>query len=179
MQYLWNILFIMCETLFAKNYAHVFVMPCFVVIVWSVVVDSYYPFSHIRLSCDTVKWCLNYVSAIEFYQRTKKHGKPRRVSIFLLRTWWRHQMETFFALLAICAGNSPVIGEFPAQRPVTRGFDVFFDLRLNKRISKHCEDGDLRRYRVHYDVTVMNCSACLNSIPFWSAATWQRIRTKR
>ena len=29
-----------------------------------------------------------------------------------------------------------VPGEFPAQRPVTRSFDVFFDLRLNKRLSK-------------------------------------------
>ena len=45
-------------------------------------------------------------------------------------------METFSALLAICAGNSQVPGEFPAQRPVTRGFDVFFDLRLNKRSSE-------------------------------------------
>ena len=50
--------------------------------------------------------------------------------------WWRLQMETFFVLLAICAGNSPVPGEFPAQRPVTRSFDVFFDLPLNKRLSK-------------------------------------------
>ena len=50
--------------------------------------------------------------------------------------WWRHQLETFSALLAICAGNSPVTGEFHAQRPVTRSFDVFFDLRLNKRLSK-------------------------------------------
>ena len=41
-------------------------------------------------------------------------------------------METFYALLAICAGNSPVNG----QRPMTRSFDVFFDLRLNKRLSK-------------------------------------------
>ena len=40
------------------------------------------------------------------------------------------------ALLAICAGNSPVTGEIPAQRPVTRSTDVFFDLRLNKRFSK-------------------------------------------
>ena len=47
-------------------------------------------------------------------------------------TWWRHQMETFSALLAICARNSP----FPAQRPVTQSFDVFFVLRLNKRLSK-------------------------------------------
>ena len=44
-------------------------------------------------------------------------------------------METFSALLAICAGNSPVPGEFLAQRPVTRSFDVFFDLRPNKRLS--------------------------------------------
>ena len=49
---------------------------------------------------------------------------------------WRHQMETFSALLAISAGNSPVPGEFPTQRPVTLSFDVFFDLRLNKRLSK-------------------------------------------
>ena len=51
-------------------------------------------------------------------------------------TWWRHQMETFSALLVICAGNSPVAGEFPAQRPVTRSFGVFFDLCLNKPLSK-------------------------------------------
>ena len=52
-------------------------------------------------------------------------------------TWWRHQMETFSVLLAICAGNSPVIGEVPTQKPVTRSFDVFFNLRLNNRLSKH------------------------------------------
>ena len=62
-------------------------------------------------------------------------------------------METFSALLAICAGNSPVSGEFPAQRPVTQSFDVFFDVRVwvNTR-----EAGDLRRYRIHYDVVVMD-----------------------
>ena len=51
-------------------------------------------------------------------------------------SWWRHQMEAFSALLAICAGNSPVPGEFPTQRPVTQSFDVYFDLRLNKRLCK-------------------------------------------
>ena len=50
--------------------------------------------------------------------------------------WWRHQMETFSALLAISLGNSPLTGEFPAQRPVTRSFDVFFDLHLKKRLSE-------------------------------------------
>ena len=53
-----------------------------------------------------------------------------------MSSWWRHQMKTFSALLALCAGNSPATGEFPSQRPVTRSFDVFFDLRLNKRLSK-------------------------------------------
>ena len=54
----------------------------------------------------------------------------------LPNSWWRHQMKAFSALLALCAGNSPVIIEFSAQRPVTRSFDVFFDLRMNKRLSK-------------------------------------------
>ena len=45
-------------------------------------------------------------------------------------------METFSVLLAFCARNSPVTGKFPAQRPVTRSFDVFFDLRLNRRLNK-------------------------------------------
>ena len=41
-----------------------------------------------------------------------------------------------FRVTGHLCGNSPVTGEFPAQRPVTRSFDVFFDLRLNKRLSK-------------------------------------------
>ena len=45
-------------------------------------------------------------------------------------------METFSALLAICAGNSPIPSEFPAKRPVTHSFDFFFDLRPNKRLNK-------------------------------------------
>ena len=49
---------------------------------------------------------------------------------------WRHQMETFSALLALYEMNPPVAGRFLSQRPVTRGFDVSFDLRLNKRLRK-------------------------------------------
>ena len=60
----------------------------------------------------------------------------RLTSLVLGQSWRRHQMETFSALLAICVGNSPVPGEFPTQMPVTWSFDVFFDLRLNKRFSK-------------------------------------------
>ena len=55
-------------------------------------------------------------------------------------SWWRHQMETFSALLVICAENSLVPGEFHAQRPVTRSFGVFFDLHPNKRLSKQSRD---------------------------------------
>ena len=40
------------------------------------------------------------------------------------------------ALLALCAGNSPVTGEFLSQMPMAQSFDVFLDLRLNKRLSK-------------------------------------------
>ena len=54
----------------------------------------------------------------------------------IVRSWWRHQIETLSAFLAICARNSPVTGKFPAQRAVTPNFDVFFDLRPNKRLSK-------------------------------------------
>ena len=63
-------------------------------------------------------------------------SKPSIWRITWSLSWWRHQMETFSALLAICAGNPPVTGEFSAQRPVTLSFDVFCDLRLNKRLSK-------------------------------------------
>ena len=74
-----------------------------------------------------------------------------------VKTWCRHQMETLSALLAICAGNSPVPGEFPAQRPVM--LSLMFSLIcvwINGWVNNR-EAGDLRRYRSHYDVTVMYC----------------------
>ena len=70
-------------------------------------------------------------------------------------SWWRHQMETFFAFLALCAWNSPVTGEFPMQRPMARSFGVFFDLHLTNGWVNNRDAGDLRRYRAYYDVTVM------------------------
>ena len=69
--------------------------------------------------------------------------------------WWCHRLEIFSALLAICAGNSPVPGEFPAQRPVTRSFDVsLICVRINGPVN-NSDAGDLWRHRVHYDVIVM------------------------
>ena len=79
-----------------------------------------------RLEADRLPWLQHKCMFIE-YISMNRHRNLRA---------WRHQMKTFSVLLGICAGNSPVPGEFPAQRPVTRSFDVFFDLRLNKRLSK-------------------------------------------
>ena len=66
--------------------------------------------------------------------------------------WWKNILLVMFKMLGIhhdvikwkhfprywpfCAGISPVTGEFPSQRPVTRSFDAVFDLHLNKRLSK-------------------------------------------
>ena len=84
-------------------------------------------------------------------------------------------METFSALLAICAGNSPVRGEFPAQRPVTRSFDDFFDLRLKKNDwVNNGEAGDLRRYQAHYEVTVTNKME--GKLPFYHWWNEKRIK---
>ena len=65
-------------------------------------------------------------------------------------------METFPALLDICVGNSSVPGEFPTRRPVTRSFDIFFDLGPNNGWVNNGEAGNLRRHRSHYNVIVMN-----------------------
>ena len=74
--------------------------------------------------------------AIHRLERTIRQWTLSHEGNMIFYTWWRYQMEILSALLAICAGNSPVSGEFPAKKLVTRSFDVFFDLYLNKRFSK-------------------------------------------
>ena len=92
----------------------------------------------------------------------------------------RHQMEIISTLLALCAGNSPVIGEFPAQRSVMWSFDVFFDLHLNKRLSKqasgwwfemlshslwlHCNVDICHKICIQFDCT----SFCCDILSAWS-----------
>ena len=72
-----------------------------------------------------------------------------------ISSWWRHQVETFSALLALCAGNSPVTGDFP-HKGQWRGALIFslvcawINVWVNNR-----DAGDLRRHHAHYDVTVM------------------------
>ena len=64
-------------------------------------------------------------------------------------------METFSALLALCAGNSQVTGEFPSQRPVTRSFDIFLNAAWTNGWENNRDAGDLRRHRAYYNVAVM------------------------
>ena len=95
---------------------------------------------------------------------------------------WRHQMETFSALLTLSEGNHQSPVDIRPQRPVTCSFDVFFDLRLNKRGSKksrswwfeapsrslwrHCNDHDFRSgFRFGFGINV------------WSPAFWTAIVT--
>ena len=77
---------------------------------------------------------------------------PRRK---LFEAWWRHQMETFSALLALCVGNSPVSGEFP-HGCQWRGALMFSLICtwINAWVNNR-EAGDLRRHCAHYDVIVM------------------------
>ena len=72
----------------------------------------------------------------------------------------------FSALLALFVGNSMVTGEFPSQRPVTQSFDVFFDLRLHKRLSKQsgCQwfETQLRSYWRHCNAEINSAQKGLN-----------------
>ena len=90
----------------------------------------------------TIFWLHTHIPQFHFFSFSvvvvavglRRPGGADTIYLTKSNSWWRHQMETFSALLAIYAGNSPVTGEFPAQRPVTRSFDVFFYLRLNERL---------------------------------------------
>ena len=77
--------------------------------------------------------------------------------VITIKTWWLHQMETFSALLAICAGNSPVPVNSP-HKGQWRGALMFslICVWINDWVNNR-EAVDLRPYRVHYDVILMNC----------------------
>ena len=78
-----------------------------------------------------------------------------------LKPWWRHQMETFSALLALCAGNSPVNSPHKGQWRGALRFS-FICASINGRVNNHGA-GDLRRHRAHYDGIVMRKFDSLNS----------------
>ena len=74
----------------------------------------------------------------------------------IYKTWWRHQMESFSALLALCAGNSPGPVNSP-HKGQWRGALMFSLICawINDWVNNR-EAGDFRRHRGHYDVIVMN-----------------------
>ena len=77
------------------------------------------------------------------------------VAVKARMSWWRHQMETFSALLALCAGNSPVPVN-STHKGQWRGALMFslICVWINDWVNNR-EAGDLRRYCAHYDVFVM------------------------
>ena len=72
--------------------------------------------------------------------------------------WWRHQMKTFSALLALCAGNSPVPGNSPHNGQWRRALMFSLICVWTNGGVNNPDDGDLRRHRAHYDVIVMSVS---------------------
>ena len=78
----------------------------------------------------------------------RKHWAGLLVMMYV--AWWRHQMETFFPLLALCEGNSQVTGQW-------RGALMFSLIcAWTNGWAKHRDAGDMRRHRAYYDVTVMD-----------------------
>ena len=97
-------------------------------------------------------------TCIDFNKRVDIANNVWTGYLFICLTWWRHQMQTFSALLAICAGNSPVPVNSPHKGP-WRGALMFslICVWINGWVN-NCEPGDLRGYRAHYDLTVMICN---------------------
>ena len=88
-------------------------------------------YDHIAMS-----WCLTGVGNWLCSNGTTYLRTVAIIVLLHVHAWRRHQMESFSVLLALCVGNPPVTSGFPSQRPVTRRFDVFFDVRLNERLRK-------------------------------------------
>ena len=113
---------------------------------------------HILCHRIMIIFCLEWDMKNEYMISDVKSDLKRRYchKIQYSLSWWRHQMETFSAALAICAGNSPVPGEFPPHKGQWRGalmFALICAWKKNDWVHNR-EAGDLRRYRAHYDVIV-------------------------
>ena len=97
-----------------------------VMYVWIIGLTIYFILTLWILCGWVIRWCRVSDSRVDCVNKENTALLQGQTTMW----WWRHQMETFSALLAICVGNSPVTCEFLAQR----SFDVSFD--LNKRLSK-------------------------------------------
>ena len=123
------------------------------------------------------RFCCIYLEIWDnYFWKTVPALQHIQIYVQTTKSWRRHQMELFYALQALCAGNSPLTGEFPAQRPVTRNFDVFFDLYVNKRLSKQSwgwwfETSSCLLWRHSNDIRhpwpavyIVQCMACYHPI---------------
>ena len=81
------------------------------------------------------------------------------------KAWWRHQMETYSALLAICAGNSPVPGEFLHKGKWHGALIFFFICIWINGWENNREAGDLRRHHAHHDVILMGSGVYQLGVP--------------
>ena len=105
-----------------------------------------------------IKSYLTMCGSYIFDERQKYHF-PHEASYTCIKKgvkpWWRHQMETLFALLALWAGHPSVTCEFPSQRSVTPSFNVIFPLCLNKLLSKQSWGWWFETPSRPYDIIVM------------------------
>ena len=116
-----------------------------------------------RSSCSSfgLNICVRYISNVLSDRAIRFDPLPHpSLPSLIVFTWWRHQMETFSALLAFCAGNSPVPVNSP-HKGQWRGALMFSLIyaRINDWVNNR-KAGDLRRQRGHYDVIVMFRHKC-------------------
>ena len=70
-------------------------------------------------------------------------------------SWWRYQVETFSALLALCKGDPPVTGGYPHKGQWREALTFSLICAWTNGWANNRDAGDLRRHHVHYGVTVM------------------------
>ena len=103
-----------------------------------------FPFDDVIVHCAMIYACQNYSDNLAPHQTLP--------GILIMMT---SSNGNIFRVTGPLCGEFTGPGEFPTQRPVTRSYDVFFDLRLNKQLSKQSWGWWLRHHQAHYDVIVI------------------------
>ena len=110
--------------------------------------------------------------------------KGQMVKLLTCISWWRHQMETFSALLVICAGNSPVTGEFPHKGQWRENLMFSLVCTWTNSWANNEDAGDFRRHCAHYGVIVIYLQeqlhgfflsmskCCLNWMTPWKSSSY-------
>ena len=132
-RYGWSLESVMCE----RSFAIVIIVLCAISnFIWPRYIKSllYMYMSYFVMCISQYQPLTDAPYSPKLFRLLHWHWDSRIIAPFPIKyrknldTWWRHQIGTFSALLVLCAGNSPVTGKFPAQRPVTWSFGVFFVL---------------------------------------------------